>query len=131
MSSKDVNTPKEVVKAVQDVSHALPPSMFHIKPEVLLEKLKAGDKIALIDVRRPDEFAAGHIAAAVNLPVTEIADHPELLPAEHDAFILAYCRSGTRSAFAASALRIMGYSAAHSMTRGLSAWEAAGYAIEH
>jgi rhodanese-related sulfurtransferase len=55
----------------------------------------------ILDVRRPDEFAAGHIPNAVNVPNETIgtADIPEL--PRKDQLILVYCRSGRRSKEAA------------------------------
>jgi rhodanese-related sulfurtransferase len=63
----------------------------------------------IIDVRTPDEFAAGHIAGAVNIPV-EAADFgtriAELDPQEP---YLVYCRSGRRSALAADLMATAGF----------------------
>jgi len=101
-----------------------------LPPQALFERLNAGQKLFLVDVRRPDEFAAGHIPGAVNVPVGEIADHPELLPADHDTCMMAYCRSGRRSAVAAPALFGMGYKNVYSVPGGFIAWQAAGYPVE-
>lgn len=61
----------------------------------------------LVDVRRPDEFAAGHIPTAINVPVDEIGSRT---PTEQkDALIIVYCRSGVRSARAAATLKELGY----------------------
>lgn len=99
-------------------------------PDALFDRLNAGKKIFLVDVRRPDEFAAGHIPGAVNVPVEEIAGRPGLLPADAAACIVAYCRSGRRSAAAAPTLLALGYSAVYNMPGGILAWQAAGYPIE-
>jgi rhodanese-related sulfurtransferase len=61
----------------------------------------------LVDVRGKEEFESGHIPTAINIPVDEIASRP---PTEaKDALIILYCRSGVRSAKAASILRDLGY----------------------
>lgn len=63
----------------------------------------------ILDVRRPDEFAGGHIPGAVNIPNEEIGDNePEELP-DKDQIIYVYCRSGNRSRQAAEKLADMGY----------------------
>lgn len=63
----------------------------------------------ILDVRRADEFAAGHIPGAVNLPNEEIGDtEPEELP-DKEQTIYVYCRSGNRSRQAAEKLASMGY----------------------
>ena len=63
----------------------------------------------ILDVRRPDEFAEGHIPNAINVPNETIgtAEIPEL--PHKDQLILVYCRSGRRSMDAAEKLVKLGY----------------------
>ena len=63
----------------------------------------------ILDVRRSDEFAAGHIPHAINLPneTNGTAEIPEL--PDKDQLILVYCRSGRRSKEAAQKLVKLGY----------------------
>ena len=63
----------------------------------------------ILDVRRPDEYAEGHIPGAINVPNEEIgaADIPEL--PDKAQLILVYCRSGRRSKEAAEKLVGLGY----------------------
>jgi phage shock protein E len=63
--------------------------------------------LMLIDVRTPDEYAAGHIPGAVNIPVDVITDQPPL--ADRAARIVVYCRSGNRSRTARAALIRLGF----------------------
>lgn len=66
----------------------------------------------LIDVRTPEEFAAGHVAGAINIPVNEVpARLPEVarLTEGKGKDLVLYCRSGRRSAIAAKVLRAEGY----------------------
>ena len=66
----------------------------------------------LIDVRSRDEFAAGHIADAINVPVEELDRRlAELGPRERP--VVLYCRSGRRSAQAARTLADAGFTAVH------------------
>ena len=63
----------------------------------------------ILDVRRPDEFAAGHIPNAINVPnetigTDEIAELPN-----KDQLIMVYCRSGRRSKEASEKLVKLGY----------------------
>ena len=63
----------------------------------------------ILDVRRPDEFAAGHIPNAINVPnetigTDEIPDLPN-----NDQLIMVYCRSGRRSKEASEKLVKLGY----------------------
>jgi phage shock protein E len=62
----------------------------------------------LVDVRSPDEFAAGHLPGAVNVPVGTLADRlAEVGP--KDGTVIVYCHTGMRSARAASLLRDNGF----------------------
>jgi rhodanese-related sulfurtransferase len=62
----------------------------------------------LVDVRTPDEYAAGHIEGAVNIPVQELPGRVDEL-APKDAPVVVYCRSGARSASARRTLEAAGY----------------------
>ena len=63
----------------------------------------------ILDVRRPDEFAAWHIPNAINVPNESIgtSDIPEL--PDKDQLIMVYCRSGRRSKEASEKLVKLGY----------------------
>ena len=63
----------------------------------------------ILDVRRPDEFAAGHIPNAINVPNESIGtdEIPEL--PDKNQLILVYCRSGRRSKEASEKLVKLGY----------------------
>ena len=63
----------------------------------------------ILDVRRPDEFAAGHIPNAINVPNETIGtdEIPEL--PDKDQLIMVYCRSGRRSKEASGKLVKLGY----------------------
>lgn len=62
----------------------------------------------LVDVREPDEFAAGHVPGAVNKPLSSIAKWaPDLANKETPLYL--YCRSGARSGMAIQQLKSLGY----------------------
>lgn len=63
----------------------------------------------ILDVRRADEFAGGHIPGAINVPNESIGTNeiPEL--PDKDQMILVYCRSGRRSKEASQKLADLGY----------------------
>jgi len=71
--------------------------------------MEKDDGHVIVDVRRADEFADGHIPGAILLPNESIgAEKPEQLP-DLDQIILVYCRSGNRSAQASQKLAELGY----------------------
>ena len=73
--------------------------------EIFQEK---GDYL-IVDVRRADEFAEGHIPGAINIANEDIvSSEPAELP-DKDQVIYVYCRSGNRSKQASAKLAAMGY----------------------
>jgi rhodanese-related sulfurtransferase len=62
----------------------------------------------LLDVRTRDEYEAGHLPSAKNIPVQELSKSLDAVGTK-DTPIVVYCRSGMRSATAASLLRDAGY----------------------
>jgi rhodanese-related sulfurtransferase len=73
-------------------------SDFPIVEDVSLDELKAGladESILLVDVREPNEWAAGHIPAALFNPLS--AFDPDALPREEGKRVVLHCRSGRRS----------------------------------
>ena len=82
------------------------------------------DGHALVDVREPHEWAAGHAPDAVHVPLGEL--HPDRLPAAER--VLCICRSGARSAQAVAVLRNAGYDAVN-VEGGMKAWHADGLPV--
>lgn len=80
-----------------------------IDQEMAKTMMAADDGHVVVDVRRQDEYDAGHIPGAILIPNESIsATQPELLP-DLDQIILVYCRSGNRSKQAAQKLAEIGY----------------------
>jgi len=86
-----------------------------------------GQQHVLIDVRTPEEFASGHIAGAINIPVEEIGARLDEIP--RDVPVVLYCRSGNRSAQAARILDGGGFEQVYDLG-GIIDWVAAGYPTE-
>ena len=84
--------------------------------------------VYLLDVREPDEYAAGHIPGITLIPMGEVASRLTELP--RDKEIIVTCRTGNRSSQIADLLREQGFTNVHNMTGGIVAWEEAGYAVE-
>ena len=100
--------------------------------EVALEDAEAAIRAAdlLLDVREADEFHAGHIPGAINIPrgVLEfkLSNDPALCARELN--IVLYCKTSGRAAMAACWLQAMGYRQVQSLAGGFDAWSAAGKA---
>ncbi len=99
--------------------------------EKLNTEMIENEDLYIIDVREPSELEeTGYIPGAVNIPVKSLADNPALLPADLDAPIAVYCKSGTRSTFGWSVLNALGYTNVTNLTGGFMAWADAGYDVE-
>ena len=97
-----------------------------ITQEKAREMMDTQDVIVL-DVREQDEFAAGHIAGAVLLPVGTITkDTAAAVIPEPASVVLVYCRSGNRSKTASKALVDLGYTNVYEFG-GINTWP---YGIE-
>ena len=89
-----------------------------VKGQFTVQKISAeeahdmmvSNETVVLDVRQPDEYAAGHIVNARLLPLDTITDATatEVAP-DTSAPVLVYCRSGVRSAEAAKKLAALGY----------------------
>jgi rhodanese-related sulfurtransferase/DNA-binding MarR family transcriptional regulator len=94
----------------------------------LLQRVREG-LVTVIDVRPPDEFAAGHIPGAINVPIEALADWARLAPRGSE--IVAYCRGPycVMSFDAVAQLRKVGLPARR-LTDGFPEWKSAGYPVE-
>lgn len=84
------------------------------------------DGAALLDVREPHEWRAGHAPQAIHVPLGQLDKAQRRLP--KDGPVLVMCASGMRSRTAAKRLRALGLEAA-SVSGGLTAWQQAGGAV--
>ena len=73
-----------------------------------VEVYRTTEGAVLLDVRDPEEYAAGHIPGAVNIPRDDIAKAQEIIP-DKGTPVFAYCYSGRRSDSAVISLKKMGY----------------------
>jgi rhodanese-related sulfurtransferase len=93
---------------------------------ITVEQLRAREGVPLIDVREPEEFAAGRVPGAVNLPMSRIGDLLHELP---DGEFDVICAVGGRSGRVVEALEARGY-AATNVEGGTNGWVQAGFPVE-
>lgn len=94
----------------------------------LLERVQSG-KVVVIDTRPPGEYAAGHIAGAVSIPIDELQERLRQLPKGKD--YVAYCR-GPYCAYADRAVELLRANGrrARRLDQGFPEWKAAALPIE-
>ena len=100
--------------------------MADYTPGQVAALLRAG-AIQLIDVRQPDEHAAGHIAGSRLVELSQLSGRARTI--DPDRPIVFYCRTGSRSAMATEAFTRAGFEA-HNLAGGLVDWVSAGLPLE-
>lgn len=98
--------------------------------QAFAERIESAGDVVVLDVRTPEEFAAGHLPGAVNIDVnaSDFADRIGQL--EPDATYAVYCRSGNRSAVAVDHMVDAGFDDVEHLEGGIGAWQAAGGSVE-
>jgi rhodanese-related sulfurtransferase len=96
-------------------------------PEIAAVDAEAGaNDHVLLDVREPDEWAAGHAPGAFWIPLGDLERARTEIPFNKQ--VVCVCRSGARSARAAEALIEWGFEASN-MVGGMRAWADAGLPV--
>ena len=94
----------------------------------LAQMLDAGEAM-VVDVREPDEFAAGHIPGAVNMPLSDF--RPSQLPEAGDKVLVLNCVGGKRSAMALDKCAAAQAVVDTHLAGGFGAWQEAGLPVEN
>lgn len=105
--------------AVQAQSGKLNPTEF----ESMLTKDKT---VQLVDVRTPEEYAAGHIEGARLIDFYDADFAARIGQLDKNKPVMVYCAAGGRSASAAEQLNKMGFKKVYDLAGGMRAWRAAG-----
>lgn len=92
--------------------------IIDIDPDELLMDIPFDDKMVILDVRKPVEFAEGHLKQAINLPLKELNDPVKIAQIEADDNIYLYCGGGTRSVIASTVLKKHGVHNLHNVAGG-------------
>ena len=94
---------------------------------ILLEVEQPEDHPLILDVRRPSEWAEGHLEGALHVPLGTLEERLEDL--SFDNGVVTYCASGMRSIDASYILKRHGVEDVRSLAGGIHAWEHAGSPI--
>lgn len=88
------------------------------------------EKAVVVDVCEPNEFAAGHVGGAKNLPLGELEAKLAGVVKNKSVPLILVCQSGARSGRAVAIAKKLGYEQAQSLGGGLAAWKAASLPVE-
>lgn len=96
-----------------------------IAPDKLVERMEKKDaNLVVLDVRTPEEFAAGHIPGALNIPHDQLPNRLAELAGAKSKDVVVYCRSGRRSAMAQETLSAQGFKSVLHLEGDMLKWEA-------
>jgi rhodanese-related sulfurtransferase len=115
-----------VVAAIEEYQAEIPP--YNLIDAEALGTLLIERDVILLDVREVEEYEAGHIAGAFNIPIRELGQNLALLP-DLDAEIYVICQGGARAMLATAALHTLGYDNAINLKGGMGAWEGEGFPV--
>lgn len=88
------------------------------------------DELVILDIRTPDEYAAGHIAGAINIDYYEADFEAKLSSLDPAVPYVMYCNSGNRSANALPLMDRIGFEEVYEIDGGIQAWYSAGHPVE-
>ena len=97
------------------MSDTLPLWIFKAEPD-LTREIREKKEIFLIDVRRPKELEELRLAGTTHINLKDLAKSHDKLPKNKAEYIVTICRTGARAAYAATVLRMMGYTNVWAMT---------------
>jgi rhodanese-related sulfurtransferase len=103
-------------------------ALEHVTVDELSARLAEDPTLQVVDVRRPAEFAGGHVPRALSHPLDRFNEEMPALDPSHPAAVI--CAGGYRSSAAASLLQARGFSKLLNVAGGTAAWVAAGLPTE-
>lgn len=136
-----MKTPKSVVTAIA-LSAALllgacggstaTDSKLELRPATEIQEIVDSPPadLVVLDIRTPEEFAAGHLADAVNIDYYANDFEDQLAQLNLDVPYVMYCNSGNRSSNALPVMDSLGFQEVYELEGGIQAWFGAGLPIE-
>jgi len=95
----------------------------------LANQLERNDML-ILDVRTAQEFAAGHVPGATNMPHTSVKSQLDKLQGYKNKTIVIYCKSGRRAAMARQTLTDAGFKQLLHLNGDMDSWQAGNFPIE-
>lgn len=93
--------------------------IIDVEADELAMDIPFDDNLVIVDVRRPAEFADGHVKNAVNIPLNELTDIANIANFEEEQNLYVHCAGGYRSVIAASLIKRQGV---HNLRNVVGGW---------
>ena len=102
-----------------------------VTQSALLERIQKKDaSLIVLDVRSAEEFAAGHVPGAINIPYTHLPARISSMPSPTDKDVVVYCEIGVRAEKAAASLRDNGFTRLMHLDGDMKQWREARRPME-
>ncbi|GAA4341759.1 hypothetical protein GCM10023165_22820 [Variovorax defluvii] len=88
------------------------------------------ERAVVVDVREPEEFAAGHVTGAKNVPLAQLEEKLTATVKNKTVPLLMVCASGARAQRAVATAKKLGYDKAQAVAGGLKSWKEANLPVE-
>lgn len=88
------------------------------------------EKAVVVDVCEADEFAAGHVVGAKNIPLAQLEEKLAGAVKNKTLPLILVCKSGARSGRAVAIAKKLGFERAQSLAGGMGAWRTANLPVE-
>lgn len=88
------------------------------------------EKATVIDVCEPDEYVAGHVLGARNVPLAQLQERLSSVVKNRQNPLILVCATGARSARAVAVAKKLGFERVQSMSGGMAAWKAANLPVQ-
>lgn len=122
--------PADPPPAVKDMVAKAKGAVMKVSAADVKAAIDKKEKAIFLDVRDPDEFAAGRLPGAVNISRGTLEFRVFNTIKDPNAKIYVYCKTAARSALAAKTLTDLGYKNACLMDAQYADWVKAGYPVE-
>lgn len=93
--------------------------IIDVEADELMMDIPFDDRLVVVDVRKPSEYADGHLKNAVNIPLNDMTDPASMVNLEEDQNIYVHCAAGYRSVIASSMLKRQGI---HNLRNIVGGW---------
>ena len=101
-----------------------------ISNAALAERIKSGTAPVILDVRTPDEYRAGHIPGAINIPIDQLPTRLSEIPIAKSDEVVVHCERGPRAARAEAILSKDGYAHVVDLEGHMKGWRESGLPVE-